>query len=511
MRLTASDIFSVYRPTLCSVRVYLREQRIPEAEPGAFEKILQTLGQRHEQSHLATLGAYEDLSAVSQDQRVQQTLEAVRNRVPVIYQGELTCNTILGSTHVTIAGRPDFLILAGEAYLIRDSKLSRKVDDKHHVEVALQLQLYGWLFEQTVGKPAKRLQVHAGGGNIIEVPYDGGTAALTELAHILKLKCLRAEPYEPLGWTKCSGGCGYYDRCWQQAEERQDVSLVMDVDQGLARALNGVGITSARQLLANFDAKQLSEFKRPWGKGEQRVGKKAEKILMYADVLCSGKERTLVTPAVPVRDNYVMFDLEGMPPHLDELEKIYLWGMKVYGKQPSRFMGVTAGFGVDGDREGWEGFLTAAKKVFDEYGDVPFVHWHHYERVHIEQYVDRFGDRDGIAARALANLLDLLPITKNAIALPLPSYSLKVVEEYVGFRRTQDEYGGSWAMAQFILATETEDEGERNQRMGEILKYNEEDLAATWAVFEWLRRKTTAAQIPSLAASASDETPSSGI
>lgn len=56
-----------------------------------------------------------------------------------------------------------------------------------------------------------------------------------------------------------------------------------------------------------------------------------------------------------------------------------------------------------------------------------------------------------------------------------------------------------------------EDEGERNQGMGEILKYNEEDLAATWTVFEWLRRKTTAAQIPFLAASASDQTPSSGI
>jgi predicted RecB family nuclease len=44
-------------------------------------------------------------------------------------------------------------------------------------------------------------------------------------------------------------------------------------------------------------------------------------------------------------------------------------------------------------------------------------------------------------------------------------------------------------MAQFILATETEDENERNARMGEILKYNEEDLAATWAVFEWLKNK----------------------
>jgi len=70
-----------------------------------------------------------------------------------------------------------------------------------------------------------------------------------------------------------------------------------------------------------------------------------------------------------------------------------------------------------------------------------------------------------------------------------PSYSLKVVEEYVGFKRTQNEYGGNWAMAQFILATETHDEAERNQRMQESLKYNEEDLAAAWVVFEWLRKQ----------------------
>jgi len=44
-------------------------------------------------------------------------------------------------------------------------------------------------------------------------------------------------------------------------------------------------------------------------------------------------------------------------------------------------------------------------------------------------------------------------------------------------------------MAQFILATETDDETERSGLMAEILKYNEEDLAATWAVFEWLRAK----------------------
>jgi predicted RecB family nuclease len=33
-----------------------------------------------------------------------------------------------------------------------------------------------------------------------------------------------------------------------------------------------------------------------------------------------------------------------------------------------------------------------------------------------------------------------------------------------------------------------------NPRMTDILKYNEEDLAATWAVFEWLRKKSTTAR-----------------
>jgi predicted RecB family nuclease len=467
---------------------------VPEAEPSGFDQILRTLGQRHELKHLASLGDYDNLSIVPPDKRIEQTAAAIRNRVHVIYQGELSCETALMGILVTVVGRPDFLILDGDGYVIRDSKLSRQIDGDHHEEIILQLQLYGWLFEHTVGALAKRLEVYTGKGDIVDVPYDCGVAALAELAHVLAVKRLETEPYEPVGWTKCGSGCGYYDRCWQQAEASQDVSLVMEVDQGLARKLHEDGIQSAQQLVGGFDVQRLAELKRPWGDRQQKVGKKAEKILVYAGVLTSGEERMLAPVAIPAHDNYVMFDLEGMPPHLDDLEKIYLWGMQVYGKQPSAFMGVTAGFGENGDREGWVAFLEAAQEIFTAYGDIPFVHWHHYERVHVEQYIKRYGDPDGTASRVLRNLLDLLPVTKNAVALPLPSYSLKVIEGYVGFKRTQDDYGGSWAMAQFILATETDNEAERNQRMGEILKYNEEDLAATWAVFEWLRGKVITAR-----------------
>ena len=89
MPLTASDIVSLYRPTPCSLRLYLRSKGVPESEPRAFDQIIQSLGKVHEQNHLATLGAYEDMSVVERGQRVFRTLKAIRNRAPVIYQGEL--------------------------------------------------------------------------------------------------------------------------------------------------------------------------------------------------------------------------------------------------------------------------------------------------------------------------------------------------------------------------------------------------------------------------------------
>ena len=73
--------------------------------------------------------------------------------------------------------------------------------------------------------------------------------------------------------------------------------------------------------------------------------------------------------------------------------------------------------------------------------------------------------------------------------MPLPSLSLKVVEKYVGFKRSQTEYGGDWSIAKFIEATETKNTAKRKQVMDEILMYNREDLEAMWAVFDGCGRR----------------------
>ena len=168
--------------------------------------------------------------------------------------------------------------------------------------------------------------------------------------------------------------------------------------------------------------------------------------------------------------------------------------MRVFGSTAGEFMPAVAGSGPDGDKEGWFEFLQNADNIFQAYGDaIPFVHWASYEKTHLSQYIERYGDPNGIAAHVKTNLLDLLTVARDSIVLPLPSFSLKVVEKYIGgFKRTQATYGGEWSIAQFILATETSDEQLRAQIMEQILKYNDEDLEATWAVFEWLRGKKPA-------------------
>jgi predicted RecB family nuclease len=494
MRLIASDLITRFRPSPCDLRVWLHHRGEPGREPSEYELVLRRLGDRHEREHLVTLGDCLNLSEIAEDERIRRTSQGIADRIPVIYQPAFRVAHRFGDIDAEIVGYPDFLIRDGDGYIVRDAKMARRIDEENHPEILLQVQLYGWLFERSVGVVPKTLQVYSGLNEVVPVPHDGASALLA-LERILAIKRSQEEAYEPVGWSKC-GTCGYSDRCWNRAEANSDVALIPDVDQGIARKLGEIGVRSCKELLTKFDVASLGEFKRPFGNREQRVGKRAERILQFAESIERRTERILTAPAIPEFPNYVMLDFEGMPPHLDELDKIYLWGAQVFGETPSEFMPAVSGFGAEGDRDGWLSFLRNAKRIFDSCGDIPFVHWANYEKAYLTKYIQRHGDPDGIAARVMANLLDLLKVTRESIILPVPSFSLKVIEQYVGYTRKQAEYGGQWAMAMFIEMTETDDEDRRKGLMNEILAYNQEDLEAMWMVFRWLQSKVLTPSMP---------------
>jgi len=488
VQLSATDIQNFFRPSKCTLRIYLKAIGEKEAEPGPYQQILQRLGQRHEKNHLLTFPEVLDLRDKPIEEASELTKEAVDKGVQVIYQAALKSTIVLEGIQCNVVGLPDFLIKQPDGYIMRDVKISRRITEKDHPEILRQLELYCWLFERTFNALPKSLQVYNGLGEIVEIPYDGGQAALRDLEEILALKLSKTEQYSPVGWTKCLD-CGFRERCWPSAEKKKDMALVRGASQGLVTVLRQQGVESYNDLLGRFTEDSLSELKQPWGNRTQRVGKRAASIMRAARSNSSDQEEVLSAPEIPESSNYVMFDLEGLPPHLDELDKIFLWGMQVFGEQPGDYIVAAAGLGIDGDRDGWLEFLEKAKTILDQHGDTPFIHWHHYEKTYLDKYVERYGDPDGVAARVRENLCNLLPIFEKSIVLPIPSYSLKVVEEYIGFERSQDEFGGQWAMAKFIEATETEDETERQAIIDEVITYNREDLEATWAVLQWAKFK----------------------
>ncbi len=488
MRLNASVFYALHRPSQCDLRLYLRTNGVEEGKPSPYHEVIIELGRWYEEQYVRGIGEFADLRGGSEEERIQRTIMAVQDGAPALYHPLFRADARFGTHAVTLIGEPDLLIRDEEGYRIRDVKISRRITEKDHPEILLQLGMYGWLYDQTFRTKPKRLEVLAGTGKLEEIPLKSVEDALKEIERIAQLLARAEAPFSPVGWTKCST-CGFNDRCWIAAVEKKNVATVPGVDQGLARALRDKGITGINDLLRAFDESSLADFQRPWGNKTQKVGKAAERILRFARALSSGREEILQTPMLPRAENYVMFDVEGLPPQLDELDKIYLWGLQVFGAKPGAYLGEIAAIGPDGDRSGWVGFLAAVKSIFDAYGDLPFVHWTAYERTKVAAYVERFGDNEAIAERLKRNLVDLFALTQNSIALPIPSYSLKVVEKYIGFKRSQTEYGGDWAMAAFIKATETSDEEKRKELLENILTYNREDLAATWAVLEWLKTK----------------------
>ena len=279
MSFAASEFHGSYQLKPCALRVYLHAKGIKAADPDAYYQLLVKLGERHEQRHLSQLGNYFHAHG-----NVGETQKAFTQKENVIYQPEMKASH---PTYGDIVGRPDFFIREDDGYLIRDCKLSRRFTEDDHSEIFRQLELYGWLFEQTFGKPALRLEAYMGDGQIQTVPYQPDRA-LEVLVFIQGIKQRTEEPFEAIGWSKCLD-CGYNDYCWGRAKATHAVGMLPGIDQALALAFHEQNLICYDELLSKYDEASLAEMQKEVGKKLQKVGGAARKILNHAKAFQSGE------------------------------------------------------------------------------------------------------------------------------------------------------------------------------------------------------------------------------
>jgi predicted RecB family nuclease len=250
----ATDVYPYYKPSRCAKRIALIARGVPtEAVDDPFGKLLIDLGLRHEAAHRATLLGVVDLSSkeLSSTQRECLTRKAIEDGAPAIYQAGFSATFPLDGEVCEVVGEPDFLIGSQdrEGYVIRDSKLARKPLSSDHANIPRHLQIYGFLYENALGVPPAGLEVHAGTGEIIPLPYEGRDAVLELLRDFRRMRAADQDAYEPVGSSKCDG-CGYGELCWRAAEAAQDVAILPPVNQDLARKLHARGVATLPQLAA---------------------------------------------------------------------------------------------------------------------------------------------------------------------------------------------------------------------------------------------------------------------
>jgi predicted RecB family nuclease len=218
------------------------------------------------------------------------------------------------------------------------------------------------------------LEVVLGTSRIDTTQYLGHEQVIGQIQELLRVVA-RDNADEPVGWSKC-GGCGYREICWPQAMWQQDVAILIDVDQGLARSLYERGCRTITDLLRDYDPDTLASIQRLWGASVKKVGiRAATSVLNHARAMVNNQVVVLAPPKLPEAPCVVMFDLEGLPPQVDQLEKVFIWGLKVFGDQPSPFQYALAFPSEADDEATWFNFLDLAEHIFNDYGDIPFVHW----------------------------------------------------------------------------------------------------------------------------------------
>ena len=473
MSISVEDIVDYLAPSKCDKRVYLRAHGAPSANSESeFDVYLHELSKQHKCTYLSQLGYVLDLRELPLMERIFATMTAIDQGAPIIIGALFAKGTPFAGTSVEFIGGPDVLCREGDGYVLRHVSIAHDVSMNEHPELFAKMQLCEWLYLESTRQNPVRSELVNGAGQVTVPALPVETHGLRHACEIVMARQAAVQPYSPVGWSKCHR-CDFKEYCWSEAQKSEDVSLLYGVEQAMAHALRKAGAASVPQLVERLDEDSLASVQFSAGGKQQRIGQRARTILTMGRSMIENRPILMASPNLPRSDTVVMLDLEGVPQILGSAARIYLWGMQVFGPEPGAYTSNLA-VSIGDDEAAWDGFLRHLKTIFDKHGDVPVLHWHTYEQSHIEHYVTRYGDERGIVKQLLSNLVDLLPLVRNSVCLPIPSYSIKLVEQWAGFRRKHQQRDGTWAIRQFMQLSSPGDRAHKESIIEELESYNQE-------------------------------------
>lgn len=507
-------------------------------------------GEVHERSVLARFERAGfpviQIPALGDTEAARATGQAVRDGVPVIYQGVLFKPSEDGGPD--LIGRPDFLVRLdvlpsgadgirdGEGYEVVDAKLAHGAKAR----AILQAVFYSRLLAATQGFSPALLHLALGNGAFSSFRVDD-YAAYERQVRRLFVAFIKADPLDnppldpyPEPVEHCAI-CRWRADCVGRRHEDDDLSIVAGMPANQRKAMKVYGVATRRRFaglatLPSFDGISAASLAKGQLQARLQVESEDQAAIRYqlleperaADGSLAPNLGLLALPQPNPGD--LFFDIEG--------SRQYSEDDREFGIQ--YLFGIVDTAGSDGERnpqyiQMWAFDRAGEKQAFERLVDfiaerrqinpgLHVYHYNHYEPTSLEALTTIHETREETVGRLMGRFatheqdvdnlfrgsvfVDLYRVIRQAMRVGVESYSIKRLEPLVGFRRRVDLSLATIGLLDFEASLDDGSAARNAESRLLVASYNEDDCRSTLALRDWLE-----ARRPELAAKLGEEPP----
>jgi uncharacterized protein len=265
--------------------------------------------------------------------------------------------------------------------------------------------------------------------------------------------------------------CHWYSHCYAIAQSQQHLSLVPGVTPNRYEYLQTIGVATLESLATAY---HLNMEEVMGVEVAAQLQQQALSLLENRAILKVNPARSL-KPIIPTAVIELYFDIEAEP----ELNLDFLLGVLLINHQAGteQFYAFLAEKPED-EVQVWQQFIN----LVSIYTDAPIFHFSEYEVETIKRLAKLYQNPPQEIELLLSRLVDLHHLVTNTVILPVESYSLKSLGNWLGFEWRDRGISGDQSVCWYDSWLQT---GDRSL-LEAILRYNEDDCRATRHLKDWL-------------------------
>ena len=456
--------------------------------------LLQKQGDAHEAAHLSLLKddgrTIVEIERGALNENADATRAALAQGPDVVFQGAFLSGNW--------GGWSDFLervetpsALGPFSYEVADTKLKRRADPKH----ALQLVLYSDLLTEIQGVAPSRAHVELGDGT-------RATLRLADYAAYARMARARLEafvadpqPTRPMPCADC-GLCRWADHCTSVWQAEDSLFNVANISRAQVKKLEAAGVRTlealstldqpVRGMAENTQIRLVTQARLQQARktGEPDFELRAPEVGKGFDLLPEPQQGDL------------FYDIEGDPHYDGGLE--YLHGLWFDGQ----FQAFWA-HDHTAEAQALTDLFAFFRARLTQFPTARIYHYAPYEITALKRLTTKYGIGEAFLDRLLRErrFVDLFAVVRGGLIGSEPNYSIKSMEAFYDRKRDGEVKTAGGSVVAYERWRETQDQ----QILDEIEDYNRVDCISTEELRDWLVEIRPDGPWPTVAADAGEQ------